>query len=92
MATPRRILCESGQSVFATRSHSVHVVPSDRHWLIKLLGSTVETQYSAEAAIAAARVYVNTRLWGELLIDGADTSRPTIETIRRGRSGCRLRR
>lgn len=64
----------------------VHVVPSGRHWLIKILGTTVETHNSAAAEAAAARVYINTRLGGELLIHGSDTSSPTIERIGRGRS------
>jgi uncharacterized protein DUF2188 len=62
----------------------VHVVPSGRHWLIKILGTAVETHNSAAAAISAARVYVNTRLGGELLIHGSDPRSPTIERIGRG--------
>ncbi len=61
----------------------VHVVPSGRHWLVKILGDTVETHNSATVAITAARVYIDTPLGGELFIHEPGTNSPTIERVRR---------
>lgn len=61
----------------------VHVLPSGRHWVVKVLGTTIETHNSAGAAVSAARIYATSQGGGELFIHDVGTDSPTIERVGR---------